>query len=50
MASLRNLAIAISRLTGHTSIAVALRYHARQAAAGDHAMLTTTLPGTFIDP
>jgi predicted transposase YbfD/YdcC len=32
MASLRNLAIAILRLTGHTSIAAALRYHARQPA------------------
>lgn len=31
MASLRNLAIAILRLTGHTSIA-ALRYHARRPA------------------
>jgi predicted transposase YbfD/YdcC len=30
MASLRNLAIAILRLTGHPSIAAALRYHARQ--------------------
>jgi predicted transposase YbfD/YdcC len=30
MASLRNLAIAILRLTRHTSIAAALRYHARQ--------------------
>ena len=30
MASLRNLAIAILRLTGHPSIAGALRYHARQ--------------------
>jgi predicted transposase YbfD/YdcC len=30
MASLRNLAIAVLRLTGHTSIAAALRYHARQ--------------------
>jgi len=30
MASLRNLAIAILRLSGHTSIAAALRYHARQ--------------------
>jgi hypothetical protein len=30
MASLRNLAIAILRLTGHTSIAAALRHHARQ--------------------
>jgi len=30
MASLRNLAIAILRLTGYTSIAAALRYHARQ--------------------
>jgi hypothetical protein len=30
MASLRNLAIAILRLTGHTSIAAGLRYHARQ--------------------
>jgi hypothetical protein len=30
MASLRNLAIAILRLTGHPSIATALRYHARQ--------------------
>ena len=31
MASLRNLAIAILRLTGHTSIAAALRYHARES-------------------
>jgi predicted transposase YbfD/YdcC len=30
MASLRNLAIAILRLTGHTNVAAALRYHARQ--------------------
>jgi hypothetical protein len=30
MASLRNLAIAILRLTGHPSIAAALRHHARQ--------------------
>ena len=30
MASLRNLAIAILRLTGHASIAAALRYHARR--------------------
>jgi predicted transposase YbfD/YdcC len=30
MASLRNLAIAVLRLTGHTSIAAALRYHARR--------------------
>lgn len=30
MASLRNLAIAMLRLTGHASIAAALRYHARQ--------------------
>jgi predicted transposase YbfD/YdcC len=30
MASLRNLAIAILRLTGHASIAAALRHHARQ--------------------
>ena len=30
MASVRNLAIAILRLTGHTSIAAALRCHARQ--------------------
>jgi predicted transposase YbfD/YdcC len=30
MASLRNLAIAILRLTGHASIAAGLRYHARQ--------------------
>ena len=50
MASLRNLAIAILPLTGHASIAAALRYHAppaRQAAASDHAMLTTTLPGPW---
>jgi predicted transposase YbfD/YdcC len=32
MASLRNLAIAILRLTGHASIAAALRYHARRPA------------------
>src|SRR5271170_8158029 len=30
MASLRNLAITILRLTGHASVAAALRYHARQ--------------------
>ena len=30
MASLRNLAITIMRLTGYASIAAALRYHARQ--------------------
>jgi predicted transposase YbfD/YdcC len=30
MASLRNLAIAILRLTGHTSIAASLRHHARR--------------------
>ena len=30
IASLRNLAIAVLRLTGHTCIAAALRYHARQ--------------------
>jgi hypothetical protein len=30
MASLRNLAITILRLAGHTSIAAALRYHARR--------------------
>ena len=30
MASLRNLAIAIWRLTGQASIAAALRYHARR--------------------
>jgi predicted transposase YbfD/YdcC len=30
MASLRNLAIAVLRLTGYTSIAAGLRYHARQ--------------------
>jgi predicted transposase YbfD/YdcC len=30
MASLRNLALAVLRLTGHTSIAAALRYHARR--------------------
>jgi predicted transposase YbfD/YdcC len=32
MASLRNLAIAILRLTGHPSVAAALRYHARRPA------------------
>ena len=30
MASMRNLAIAVLRLTGHASIAAALRYHARR--------------------
>jgi hypothetical protein len=30
MASLRNLAIAILRLTGHASIAAAVRHHARR--------------------
>jgi len=32
MASLRNLAITILRLAGHSSIAAALRYHARRPA------------------
>ena len=32
MASLRNLAITILRLTGHASIAAALRHHARRPA------------------
>jgi hypothetical protein len=32
MASLRNLAITILRLTGATCIAAALRYHARRPA------------------
>jgi hypothetical protein len=48
MATLRNLAIAILRLTGHVSVAAALRYHAptaRQAVADDHGMLKRTLPG-----
>ena len=30
MASLRNLAITILRLTGHASVAEVLRYHARR--------------------
>jgi hypothetical protein len=30
MAALRNLAITILRLTGHASIAAALRHHARR--------------------
>jgi hypothetical protein len=30
MASLRNLAITILRVTGQTSLAAALRYHARR--------------------
>ena len=30
MASLRNLAVSILRLTGATSVAAALRYHARR--------------------
>ena len=30
LASLRNLAIAMVRLTGHASVAAALRYHARR--------------------
>jgi hypothetical protein len=32
MASLRNLAITIVRLTGETSIAAALRHHSRRPA------------------
>ena len=47
MASLRNLAITILRLTGHASIAAALRHHARRPGrppANDHAQLMTTLP------
>ena len=41
MASLRNLAIAILRLTGHASIAAALRYDAGRAAGppDDHEVL-----------
>jgi len=31
MATLRNLAIGILKMTGHTSIAAACRYHARDA-------------------
>jgi hypothetical protein len=34
MASLRNLAIAIMQLTGHASIAAALRYPTRVGPAG----------------
>jgi hypothetical protein len=46
MASLRNLAITILRLTGETNIA-ALRYCARRPGrplANDHELLGTTLP------
>ena len=32
MASLRNLAVAVLRLTGHTNVAAALRHHARRPA------------------
>jgi hypothetical protein len=39
MASLRNLAIAILRLTGQTSIAAALRHHARQPSRPLHTIM-----------
>src|SRR5690349_10718758 len=52
MASLRNLAIAILRLTRPRQYCrrpALPRPPARQATANDHAMLTTTLPGPW-DP
>ena len=39
MASLRNLAMTILRLTGHTSIAAALRHHARQPSRPLHTIM-----------
>jgi predicted transposase YbfD/YdcC len=39
MASLRNLAIAILRLTGHANIAAALRYHARRPGRPLHTIM-----------
>ena len=50
MASLRNLAIAILRLTGQTSIAAALRLPrppARPATANDHELLTDDFAGAL---
>jgi len=39
MASLRNLVITILRLTGHASIAAALRHHARRPARPLHTIM-----------
>ncbi len=47
MATLRNLAIALLRATGHTNIAQGLRYHARKPDRPIKLLLTsgkTTLP------
>jgi hypothetical protein len=41
MASLRNLAIAILRLTGHTNIAAGLRHHAHNATRPLNAILAS---------
>jgi hypothetical protein len=41
MAALRNLAISILRLTGHTNIARALRHTARQPDRAIHLATTT---------
>jgi len=40
MASLRNLAITILRLTGETSIAAALRHHARRPSRPLHTLMS----------
>ena len=47
MASLRNLAISILRLTGATNIAAALRHHAPPATANDHAVLANDFAGAL---
>ncbi|WP_242605741.1 hypothetical protein [Frankia sp. Cppng1_Ct_nod] len=39
MASLRNLALTILRLTGHTTIATAIRHHARNPERPLHAIM-----------
>jgi hypothetical protein len=41
MASLRNLAVAILRLTGHTNIAAGLRHHARNPTRPLNAILAS---------
>ncbi|WP_067357209.1 hypothetical protein [Streptomyces noursei] len=40
MASLRNTAITLLRLHGHTNIAAALRHHSRNTARPVHLVLT----------
>jgi hypothetical protein len=50
MASLRNLAISILRLTGHTSIASALRYHSRRPARPLQTIMQLLATSLYDDP